>query len=267
MYNATWFRGMPLTAREILSVLYNNALGLFADNWADCVAHAKWLTNMYLSDLAAEFHNLSGDFAEVRTALSSGYFVDDETTIIPVRFKANAEQASALIDVLQRRYPDDTVRLEAARQRYLQTAETYYFKSMLMAMTISVVGAGKSLPGDSTHFTFAAGETDFTLAVTLLDLKRHPLYHVWELLFNGAYAMVAGLWLANIASRQKSFDVRGGSSPFYARCVTSLGRSLRSDTPGRRVETCCSRASPCATSWAYSLARIDDFAQLTAFCG
>jgi hypothetical protein len=69
---------------------------------------------------------------------------------------------------------------------------------MLMAMTISVVGAGKSLPGDSTHFTFAAGETDFTLAVTLLDLKRHPLYHVWELLFSGAYAMVAGPFLAQM---------------------------------------------------------------------
>ncbi len=67
---------------------------------------------------------------------------------------------------------------------------------MIIAMTISVVGAGKSLPGDSTHFTFAAGETDFTLAVTLLDFKRHPLYHVWELLFSGAYAMVAGPFLA-----------------------------------------------------------------------
>jgi len=196
MYDAPWFRGMPLTAREILSVLYNNALGLFADNWADCVAHAKWLTNMYLSELAAQIGELSSEFAEVATALSSGHFADDSTAIIPARFKTNAEQASALIDVLQRRYPDDTVRLEAARQRYLETAETYYFKSMLVAMTISVVGAGKSLPGDSTHFTFAAGETDFTLAVTLLDLKRHPVYHVWELLFSGAYAMVAGPFLA-----------------------------------------------------------------------
>jgi hypothetical protein len=56
---------------------------LFADNWADCVAHAKWLTNMYLGDLAAQLDELSGDFTEVTTALSSGYFVDDETTIIP----------------------------------------------------------------------------------------------------------------------------------------------------------------------------------------
>ena len=196
MYDAAWFRPMPLTTREILSVLYNNALGLFADNWADCVAHAKWLTNMYLRDLAAQLDELSGDFTEVTTALSSEYFVDDETTIIPLRFKANAEQASALFDVLQNRYAGETARLEAARQRYLETAEAYYFKSMIIAMTISVVGAGKSLPGDSTHFTFAAGETDFTLAVTLLDFKRHPLYHVWELLFSGAYAMVAGPFLA-----------------------------------------------------------------------
>jgi hypothetical protein len=196
MYDAPWFRGMPLTTREILSVLYNNALGLFADNWADCVAHGKWLTNMYLSELAAQLDEVSGEFTEVTTALASGYFVDDETVIIPLRFKANAEQASALFDVLQNRYAGETARLEAARQRYLHTAETYYFKSMIIAMTISVVGAGKSLPGDSTHFTFAAGETDFTLAVTLLDFKRHPLYHVWELIFSGAYAMVAGPFLA-----------------------------------------------------------------------
>ena len=196
MYDAPWFRGMPLTAREILSVLYNNALGLFADNWADCVAHAKWLTKMYLRDLAVQLGELSGDYPEVATALASGYFTDDATAIIPDRFKENAAQASALFDVLQSRNAGETARLEAARQRYLETAETYYFKSMIIAMTISVVGAGKSLPGDSTHFTFAAGETDFTLAVTLLDFKRHPLYHVWELLFSGAYAMVAGPFLA-----------------------------------------------------------------------
>jgi hypothetical protein len=196
MYDAPWFRGMPLTAREILSVLYNNALGLFADNWADCVAHAKWLTSMYLSDLAAQLDEISGDFPEVTASLTSGFFADDETALIPDRFTAHAAQASALFDVLQSRHAGDRARLEAARRRYLATAETYYFKSMIIAMTISVVGAGKSLPGDSTHFTFAAGETDFTLAVTLLDFKRHPLYHVWELLFSGAYAIVAGPFLA-----------------------------------------------------------------------
>lgn len=196
IYDASWFKRMPLVAREILSVIYNNALGLFADNWADCVAHAKWLTSMYQSDLATELEQTSGRFTEVRTALSSGYFADDQTALIPLRFKTNAEQASALFDVLQHRYPADVAELEAARRRYLETAETYYFKSMLIAMTISVVGAGKSLPGDSTHFTFAAGETDFTLGVTLMDFKRHPLYHVWELIFSGAYAMVAGPFLA-----------------------------------------------------------------------
>jgi hypothetical protein len=196
MYDAAWFKGMPLTAREVVSVLYNNALGLFADNWADCVAHARWLTNMYLSELAELYGELFGDFAEVETALRSGYFKDDSTRIIPERFRTNAEQAATLVGVLQRRYPGAAERLEAALRRYLGTAEDYYFKSMIMAMTISVVGAGKSLPGDSTHFTFAAGEKDFTLAVTLLDFKRHPLYHVWELIFSGAYAMFVGPFLA-----------------------------------------------------------------------
>ncbi len=196
IYDAAWFKKLPLTAREVVSVLYNNAIGLFADNWADCVAHAKWLTNMYLSELRAQLGELAADFAEVGTALRSGYFRDDPTEIIPVRFRTNAERASALVSVLQKRYPEKRQRLEAALGRYLETVEDYYFKSMIMAMTISVVGAGKSLPGDSTHFTFAAGEKDFTLAVTLLDFKRHPLYHVWELVFSGAYAMFAGPFIA-----------------------------------------------------------------------
>lgn len=196
MYNASWFKGMPLVAREVVSVLYNNAIGLFADNWADCVAHAKWLTNMYLSELAVQLGELGSDFPEVEAASRSAYFKDDSTALIPERFKTNAAQAAGLISVLQARYPAETERLDAALRRYLETAEVYYFKSMVMAMTISVVGAGKSLPGDSTHFTFAAGEKDFTLAVTLLDFKRHPLYHVWELLFSGAYAMFAGPFLA-----------------------------------------------------------------------
>ena len=196
IYDAAWFKGMPLTAREVVSVLYNNAIGLFADNWADCVAHAKWLASMYLSELSVQFGELAGDFPEVAIARKSGYFRDDPTRIIPARFRTNAEQAAALIGVLQRRYAGDAARLETALRRYLATAEDYYFKSMLMAMTISVVGAGKSLPGDSTHFTFAAGEKDFTLEVTLHDFARHPLYHVWELVFSGAYAMVAGPFLA-----------------------------------------------------------------------
>lgn len=196
IYDAAWFRSMPLTAREAVSVLYNNALGLFADNWADCVAHARWLANMYLRDLASQLGELAGEFPEVETALASNVFEDDPTAIIPQRFRTNAEQASSLFDVLQQRYPNDAARLDSARRRYLETAEHYYFSQMMIAMTISVVGAGKSLPGDSTHFTFAAGQKDFTLAVTLLDFKRHPLYHVWELLFSGAYAVVAGPFLA-----------------------------------------------------------------------
>jgi hypothetical protein len=212
MYDAAWFKRMPLAAREVMSVLYNNALGLFADNWADCVAHAKWLTNMYLSELAELYGKIFGDFAEVETARKSSYFKDESTRIIPERFRTNAEQAAALVSVLHQRYPGDATRLEAGLRRYLETAEDYYFKSMIMAMTISVVGAGKSLPGDSTHFTFAAGEKDFTLAVTLRDFQRHPLYHVWELIFSGAYALLAGPFLA------KTFV-----APLFGKLVTDTG--------------------------------------------
>lgn len=196
IYEADWFKRMPLRAREVVSVLYNNAIGIFADNWADCVAHGKWLTNMYLSDLRERLRGLAGEFPEVESAFAAGHFRDDPTRLIPLRFQAHAEQATALIGVVQRRYPADQARLEEALRGHLDEVGELFFKSMLIAMTISVVGAGKSLPGDSTHFTFAAGEQDFTLAVTLKDFQRHPLYHVWELIFSGSYALFVGPMIA-----------------------------------------------------------------------
>src|SRR5690606_27576606 len=105
IYDARWFKSMPLVSREVVSVLYNNALGLFADNWADCVAHAKWLTNMYLSDLRTQLQGLAGEFPEIATALRSRHMRDDATRIIPERLKTNAEQVAALFAVLQRRHP------------------------------------------------------------------------------------------------------------------------------------------------------------------
>ena len=192
MYDAAWFTRLPLAAREIVSVLYNNALGMFADNWADCVAHAKWLTNMYFSELEAQIVELAGAYPEVNVAIARRHFKDDPTRRIPERFAVRVQQIATLFDVLAKRHPEDATRIRAALASVLENAEAYYYKSMLIAMTISVVGAGKSLPGDSTHFTFAAGETDFTLAVTLRDFTRHPLYHAWQLVFSGAYAILIG---------------------------------------------------------------------------
>jgi hypothetical protein len=75
------------------------------------------------------------------------------------------------------------------------------------------------------------------------------------------------LCLANIASGQKSFDGGVVARHSTRQCMTSFGRSLRSDSPCRRVETSCSRALPSATSWAYSRVRIAAFAGLIVFFG
>ena len=47
------------------------------------------------------------------------------------------------------------------------------------------------------------------------------------------------------------------------RCSTSFGRSLRSDSRCRRVETSCSRCLPCATNWPSWRVRIGAFDRLT----
>jgi hypothetical protein len=231
MYGAHWFTGLPLRAREVVSILYNNALGMFVDNWADCVAHARWLTSMYLGDLTAQVVALAGDLPEVAQALRGGHFEDDPTRIVPERFRARIEQITVLFGVLQRRHRAEADRLEAARRALLGTARSYYFKSMLIAMTISVVGAGKSLPGDSTHFTFAAGEKDFTLAVTLQDFVRHPLYHVWELIFSGSYAMFAGPLLAERLVAP-GFSKLGIGSGFFTKVQTLMREEFRAIYPG-----------------------------------
>jgi hypothetical protein len=102
---------------------------------------------------------------------------------------------------------------------------------MLMAMTISVVGSGKSLPGDSTHFTFAAGEKDFTLAVTLRDFQRHPLYHVWELIFSGSYAMFAGPLIAEHVVAPGFSRLRLGSG-FLTKVQSLMQEQFREAYPG-----------------------------------
>ncbi len=231
MYAADWFTAMPLRSREVVSVLYNNAIGMFADNWADCVAHATWLTDMYLGELDTQMRTLARTYPEIDVARRAGHFADDPTRIIPERFTARVEQTTVLFGTLQRRYPADADTLEAALRSYLDAAQDYYFKSMLIAMTISVVGAGKSLPGDSTHFTFAAGETDFTLAVTLKDFKRHPLYHVWALLFSGTYAMFAGPFLAQHIVAPGFSRLHLGSG-FLTKVQSLMQQQFRDTYPG-----------------------------------
>ncbi len=189
VYRADWFRSLPLLAQEELSVILNYVLGMFADNWADTVAHSKWLATLYFGQLDRE---LRGALEAYPEAEENWAYKDDVRNKIPERFMGRIAQTAALIGHLKTLHPEDAGKLEASLRDYIGNARKYYCKNMVIAMEIGVIGAGNSLPGDSTHFTYAAGEKDFTFAVTLADFKRHPLFHVYKLLFGSAYAIYLG---------------------------------------------------------------------------
>ncbi len=198
VYKARWFNALPLLAQEQLSILLNYALGMFADNWADTVAHSKWLTTLYFGQLDRELRELLSEHPSATKRLDSGYYQDDSTAHIPDRFTARITQTAALIEHMKSRAPAEAVHLENKLQGYIENARKYYCRNLVIAMEIGVIGAGNSLPGDSTHFTYAAGQKDFTFAVTLGDFKRHPLFHVYKLLWGSAYAIYVGPALAQL---------------------------------------------------------------------
>ncbi len=215
MYNADWFKNLPLKSQEWISIVFNYAGGMFADNWAICIAQVKWMTKIYFNQLDARVADLAGTYPEVREILSRGYFQDSVTKLIPERFAAKGEQTAALVEHLKTSHPDRAAELETFLQQFLHDAETFYFRATVASMLNSVAGAGQSLLGDSTHFTFAAGEKDFTLEVTLDDFRRHPLYHTWELFFTGLYATTIGPMIAQHFSHPAmskagiGFDISG----------------------------------------------------------
>jgi hypothetical protein len=72
------------------------------------------------------------------------------------------------------------------------------------------------------------------------------------------------VFLAYDASEHNSLTMARVSDGRTRKCVTSFGRSQRFGAPCRRVGTNCSNAWLCTTSWAFSRARTDVFAHLTA---
>lgn len=198
VYNNPVFKKMPLLAQESFSILLNDAVSMFADNWADCVAHSKWLTTMYFNELSKTHDVLAERYPEAKSMIEGAtYFEDTSSALVPERFSARKQQFSALIVHLKDKYPGDSAALDEIHESYIERAEKYYYKAMVMAMVASVTGGGKAKTGNAPHFTFAAGENDFTLAETLKDFKRHPIYHLWEFLFSTGYAIFVGPEIAN----------------------------------------------------------------------
>ncbi len=208
MYKAGWFKKLPLPAQEELSIVLNYALGMFADNWADTVAHSKWLVTLYFGQLDRELLEALQAHPEVTRQWLADYYQDDSRHKIPQRYLGKITQTAALMEHLKTTHRDEAEKLEALMQRYVENARKYYCRNMVIAMEIGVIGAGNSLPGDSTHFTFAAAQKDFTFAVTLADFKRHPLFHVYKLLFGSLYAIYIGPALAQNLGAGVQNDMR-----------------------------------------------------------
>ncbi|PJC39058.1 hypothetical protein CO044_01725, partial [Candidatus Peregrinibacteria bacterium CG_4_9_14_0_2_um_filter_38_9] len=192
VYNNPVFRKMPLVTQECFSVLLNDGVSMFADNWADCVAHSKWLTTMYFNELSKVHEELSAKYLEAKEHIDGAYFEDNISEKVPERFAKRKQQFAALVGHLKSKNPKDADQLDVVLENYVENAENYYYKTMIMAMVAAVTGGGKAKTGNAPHFTFAAGEDDFTLIETLDDFKRHPLYHVWELIFSTGYAVFVG---------------------------------------------------------------------------
>ncbi len=209
MYKADWFKSLPLLAQEELSIILNYVLGMFADNWADTVAHSKWLATLYFGQLDKEARAALKEYPVAREKLAAGYYKDDARNKIPARFMGRITQTAALIEHLKTLHREDAEKLEALLQEYIENARKYYCRNMVIAMEIGVIGAGNSLPGDSTHFTFAAGEKDFTFATTLGDFKRHPLFHAYKLIFGSAYAIYLGPAMAQAMGGGVQKDMKG----------------------------------------------------------
>ncbi len=185
IYNAQWFNKMPMMAQEWFTMALNEFMSMFADNWADAVAHSGWLTNMYFNKLDRMIDGPVGERA-------GKHLNDDVTQLIPTRFKARQEQLGAVIAYMQDKDPDEAVQLYKLWENICTTLQGDYWKALIMAMIAAVTGGGKSLIGNAPHFTFRAGHEDLSLIETLNDFKKHPVYQLWEFIFGAGYAIYIG---------------------------------------------------------------------------
>ena len=197
VYNNPSFGKLPLPAQEVVSMFLNDGVSMFADNWADCVAHSKWLTVMYFNELSKTHVALAEKYPSEKGLIENGHFEDNKSELIPERFEKRKQQFAALTATLKSKHPEDAEYLNDLTEKYFDAAQKYYYKSMVMSMTAAVTGGGKAKTGNAPHFTFAAGEDDFTLIETLNDFKRHPLYHAYEFIFSTGYAILVGPEIAN----------------------------------------------------------------------
>lgn len=212
VYKAEWFKNLPLKVREIISALLNDFISMFADNWADAVAHSKWLTGMYLEEiwlgidskffkefaenkakdyaankLLKETEKLNNDWkiSKELEELKKDFFKDDHKLLIWERYERLENNFIALVDFLIKRNPEKKQEFEFSRDEILKKSDLFYRRSMLMTIISAVTGGWKSKLWNAPHFTFSK---DIELIDTLQDLKKHPLYQVYDTLFSSFYS-------------------------------------------------------------------------------
>jgi hypothetical protein len=169
----------------------NDVISMFADNWADCVAHCKWGTTMFFNDLDKSLDELHRAYPEDMKEIipnKENFFGDDPKELIPKRFEKKRDKFAEIIHRLIEKHPEDEGKLKVVLEEYYVKSEKHYWSTIVMAMIAAVTGGGKALTGNAPHFTFAANQKDFTLIETLADFKRHPVYHLWEFAFSSTYA-------------------------------------------------------------------------------
>ncbi|MDA1061084.1 MAG: hypothetical protein O3B47_04815, partial [bacterium] len=151
IYNNDRFKGLPLVAQEWISVAFNDGVSMFADNWADCVAHSKWLTTMYFNALGKYETQLAEKYPEIKKTIAGGYFkdlihddADEDINLIPNRFSRRKQQFAALISHLKTNNPEDVKFLDNLLGEYMEKIERFYWKAMNIAMLTAVTGGGKA---------------------------------------------------------------------------------------------------------------------------
>ncbi|MDA1061276.1 MAG: hypothetical protein O3B47_05830, partial [bacterium] len=168
---------------------------------------------------------------------------DEDINLIPNRFSRRKQQFAALVSHLKAKHPEDVKFLDNLLSEYMEKIEAFYWKAMNIAMLTAVTGGGKAKTGNAPHFTFAAGQDDYTLAATLKDFQRHPVYHIWEFVFSTTYSTVIGPAIAQsmfgqnvVVEAQKMLQRRFKETfPEFERKLDELrmaeGHKLETPTP------------------------------------
>lgn len=160
VYNADWFKRLPLTARELISVQIHRLIASLADNWTDNQVgndnHALMYTReSYDRNIA----KLSEKYYGGRNRLWDEVFYNPHPNyFIPTEFKQSIDHGLALKDVIS---ADPKIsKREKAKQtavidKYIKDLDQFYWEGAGLVHASSVGGGGETVAGNAPNFPFA----------------------------------------------------------------------------------------------------------------